>query len=38
VPLTELIPDFIDPKTNKSIVEMLNDCPDTLEVAIYEKN
>jgi 2-amino-4-hydroxy-6-hydroxymethyldihydropteridine diphosphokinase len=38
VPLTELIPDFIDPKTNKSIMEMLNDCPDTLEVAIYEKN
>ena len=38
VPLSELIPDFIDPKTNKSIVEMLNDCPDTLEVAVYEKN
>jgi len=38
VPLTELIPDFIDPKTNKSIIEMLNDCPDTLEVAVYEKN
>lgn len=38
VPLSELIPNFIDPKTNKSIVEMLNDCPDTLEVAVYEKN
>jgi 2-amino-4-hydroxy-6-hydroxymethyldihydropteridine diphosphokinase len=38
VPLTELIPDFIDPKTSKSIVEMLNDCQDTLEVTIYEKN
>jgi 2-amino-4-hydroxy-6-hydroxymethyldihydropteridine diphosphokinase len=38
VPLSELIPDFIDPKTNKSIVEMLNDCQDTLEVAVYEKN
>lgn len=38
VPLKELIPNFIDPKTNKSIVEMLNDCPDTLEVAVYEKN
>lgn len=38
VPLSELIPDFIDPKTNKSIVEMLNDCPDTLEVTVYEKS
>jgi 2-amino-4-hydroxy-6-hydroxymethyldihydropteridine diphosphokinase len=38
VPLSELIPDFIDPKTNKSIVEMLNDCPDTLGVTVYEKN
>jgi 2-amino-4-hydroxy-6-hydroxymethyldihydropteridine diphosphokinase len=38
VPLAELIPDFIDPKTSKSIVEMLNDCPDKLEVAVYEKN
>jgi 2-amino-4-hydroxy-6-hydroxymethyldihydropteridine diphosphokinase len=38
VPLTELIPDFIDPKTSKSIVEMLNDCQDTLEVTFYEKN
>jgi 2-amino-4-hydroxy-6-hydroxymethyldihydropteridine diphosphokinase len=38
VPLTELIPDFIDPKTSKSIVEMLNNCQDTLEVTIYEKN
>lgn len=38
VPLSDLIPDFIDPKTNKSIIEMLNDCPDTLEVALYEKN
>jgi 2-amino-4-hydroxy-6-hydroxymethyldihydropteridine diphosphokinase len=38
VPLTELIPDFIDPKTNKSIMEMLNDCEDSLEVALYEKN
>jgi 2-amino-4-hydroxy-6-hydroxymethyldihydropteridine diphosphokinase len=38
VPLAELIPDFIDPKTSKSIVEMLTDCHDTLEVAVYEKN
>ncbi len=38
VPLAELIPAFIDPKTGKSIVEMLNDCPDTLEVAVYKKN
>jgi 2-amino-4-hydroxy-6-hydroxymethyldihydropteridine diphosphokinase len=38
VPLAELIPDFIDPKTNTSIVKMLKDCPDTLEVAVYEKN
>ena len=38
VPLAELIPDFIDPKTSKSILEMLNNCSDTLEVAVYEKN
>jgi 2-amino-4-hydroxy-6-hydroxymethyldihydropteridine diphosphokinase len=38
VPLVELIPDFIDPKTCKTILEMLNDCPDTLEVTVYEKN
>ena len=37
IPLAELIPDFIDPKTNKSIVEMLNDCPDSLEVAFYNQ-
>jgi 2-amino-4-hydroxy-6-hydroxymethyldihydropteridine diphosphokinase len=38
VPLNELIPYFIDPRTKKTIVEMLDDCPDTLEVAVYEKN
>lgn len=38
VPLSELIPDYIDPKTSKSIIDMLNDCEDTLEVALYEKN
>jgi 2-amino-4-hydroxy-6-hydroxymethyldihydropteridine diphosphokinase len=37
IPLAELIPDFIDPKTNKSIVEMLHDCPDSLEVAFYNQ-
>lgn len=37
VPLTELIPGFIDPKTNKTILDMLNDCKDNLEVTFYEK-
>jgi hypothetical protein len=38
VPLAELIPDYIDLKTSKSIIDMLNDCEDTLQVALYEKN
>lgn len=38
VPLLELIPDFVDPKTNKTIHKMLKDCSDKLEVNVYEKN
>jgi 2-amino-4-hydroxy-6-hydroxymethyldihydropteridine diphosphokinase len=38
VPLLELIPDFVDPKTNKTIHKMLEDCSDKLEVNVYEKN
>ena len=37
VPLSELIPDFVDPKTNKTILKMLEDCSDKLEVNVYEK-
>lgn len=35
IPLTELIPDFTDPSTGKTIKKMLEDCKDTLTVTIY---
>ena len=38
IPLSELNPGFLDPKTNKTIAEMLNECEDTLTVNAYEKN
>ena len=38
IPLFELNPGYLDPKTNKTIAEMLNDCEDELTVNVYEKN
>jgi 2-amino-4-hydroxy-6-hydroxymethyldihydropteridine diphosphokinase len=38
IPLSELNPGYLDPKTEKTIVEMLKDCDDALTVNIYEKN
>ena len=35
IPLCELIPDFIDPATKKTIKKMLEDCPDTLTVTKF---
>ncbi len=34
IPLTELIPDFINPSTGKTTKRMLDECPDTLTVTI----
>ena len=38
IPLSELNPGYLDPKTEKTIAEMLKDCEDTLTVHVYEKN
>ena len=38
IPLSELNPEYLDPKTEKTIAEMLKDCEDALTVNIYEKN
>lgn len=38
IPLSELNPGYLDPKTEKTIAEMLKDCEDTLTVNVYEKN
>jgi len=35
IPLAELIPEYIHPKLNKSILELLSECPDKLEVTKY---
>jgi 2-amino-4-hydroxy-6-hydroxymethyldihydropteridine diphosphokinase len=35
IPLTELIPDFVDPSTGKTVRKMLDECPDSLAVTIY---
>lgn len=35
IPLSELIPDFTDPATGKTIKKMLEECPDTLTVTIF---
>lgn len=36
IPLTELIPDFVDPSTGKTVRNMLDECPDSLPVTIYQ--
>lgn len=36
VPLAELTPQLIHPVLNKTVIEMLNECPDILEVKQYE--
>lgn len=38
IPLSELNPGYLDPKTEKTIAEMLKDCEDELSVHVYEKN
>jgi 7,8-dihydro-6-hydroxymethylpterin-pyrophosphokinase len=38
IPLFELNPGFWDPKTEKTIAEMLKNCEDVLTVHVYEKN
>jgi 2-amino-4-hydroxy-6-hydroxymethyldihydropteridine diphosphokinase len=38
IPLFEMIPEFLDPKTEKTIAAMLKDCEDELTVHVYEKN
>lgn len=38
IPLSELNPGYLDPKTKKTIAEMLKDCEDVLTVHVYEKN
>jgi 2-amino-4-hydroxy-6-hydroxymethyldihydropteridine diphosphokinase len=38
IPLSELNPGYLDPKTMKTIAEMLKDCEDVLTVHVYEKN
>ena len=35
LPLAEIAPDVMHPVLNKSIVELLNECPDLLEVKKY---
>lgn len=35
IPLTEIAPEMIDPKTNFSTMEMLKQCSDTLQVTKY---
>jgi 2-amino-4-hydroxy-6-hydroxymethyldihydropteridine diphosphokinase len=38
IPMAELNAGFFDPKTEKTIAEMLKDCEDELTVNVYEKN
>lgn len=38
VPLCEIIPEYIHPIFGKTMVELLNECEDTLEVKIFENN
>ncbi|MCZ8022292.1 MAG: 2-amino-4-hydroxy-6-hydroxymethyldihydropteridine diphosphokinase [Cyclobacteriaceae bacterium] len=35
LPLAEIAADFIEPKSNKSIAELLRQCDDSLEVKLY---
>jgi len=35
-PLNELVPNFVHPKLNKTIEQLLNDCKDQEKVKIYE--
>lgn len=37
-PLQEIAPDFIHPKLNKSITQLLDKCEDDLHVELYEKS
>lgn len=37
IPLSELIPDFIDPAVGKSVNSMLQNCQDPLAVHLYKK-
>ena len=38
VPLAEIAPDYVHPKLNKTINQILSECPDTLEVHKYIDN
>ncbi len=35
VPLAEIAPDFIDPRTGKSVQQLLRECEDTSQVRVY---
>jgi len=37
-PLAEIAPDYVHPKLNKTIKELLENCPDKLEVVISDAN